>query len=99
VSQRHTSQSHTMNTRNPTQFLAGALLLLVLAASSCVCAGSFAGAMQEESVVVSMPLQGTFAENFLYWTEVQVGNPPRNYTVTVDTGSSDLLVLYLSVRG
>jgi len=39
-----------------------------------------------------MRLDGNFTQNFLYWTQVQVGSPPRNYTVTVDTGSSDFLI-------
>jgi hypothetical protein len=38
------------------------------------------------------PLYGNFTEMFLYWLKIEVGNPPIQYTVAFDTGSSDTLV-------
>lgn len=37
-------------------------------------------------------LHGNFTEMFLYWLDIQVGNPPKKFTVAFDTGSSDTLV-------
>lgn len=44
-----------------------------------------------------LPLYGNYSSTFFWWTSVAVGGVP--FTVTVDTGSSDLLVPALGCTG
>jgi hypothetical protein len=51
---------------------------------------SVATEIQAQSVI--LPLCGNFHEIYMYYVHINVGTPGNDFTVTVDTGSSDLLV-------
>lgn len=41
---------------------------------------------------VVVPIDGNYQELFMYFITVSAGTPPKNFTVVVDTGSSDFLI-------
>lgn len=46
----------------------------------------------------SVPLFGNFSALYMYYAYVSVGTPPVQFSVTVDTGSSDFFIPQVSVQ-
>jgi hypothetical protein len=46
-----------------------------------------------------LPLSGNVLPLAIFYTTVQIGNPPRTFNVSVDTGSTDMLVPLAGCNG